>query len=73
MKLKSLLQLLAAARTALGHTEYVVIGSLSILGMEDVAHIPQRMSMSIDVDAYTRKDPERIFDLTDSHHHRENP
>lgn len=65
MKLKSLLHLLTAARAAIGHTEYVVIGSLSILGMEDVAHIPLRMSMSIDVDAYTRKDPERIFDLTD--------
>jgi hypothetical protein len=65
MRLASLLHLLAQARTASGHTEYVVIGSLSILGMEDVADIPDGMSMSIDVDAYTRQDPGRIFDLQD--------
>lgn len=63
MRLASLLQLLSEARTACGHAEYVVIGSLSILGMEDVADIPEGMSMSIDVDAYTRADPGRIFDL----------
>lgn len=66
MKLTSLLHLLAAAREAIGHTEYVVIGSLSILGLEHVADIPSGMSMSIDVDAYTRQDPGRIFDLKDS-------
>jgi hypothetical protein len=65
MKLQSLLHLLAAARASVGHTEYVVIGSLSILGLEEVARIPEGMSMSIDVDAYTRKDPGRIFDLMD--------
>ncbi|HRK37435.1 MAG TPA: hypothetical protein PK347_03530 [Burkholderiaceae bacterium] len=63
MRLASLLQLLSEARSACGHAEYVVIGSLSILGMEDVADIPDGMSMSIDVDAYTRTDPGRIFDL----------
>ncbi len=63
MRLASLLQLLCEARAASGHNEYVVIGSLSILGMEDVADIPEGMSMSIDVDAYTRRDPARIFDL----------
>jgi hypothetical protein len=66
MKLSSLLHLLSEARAALGHTEYVVIGSLSILGMEDVADIPEGMSMSIDVDVYTRRDPGRIFDLQDA-------
>ena len=63
MRLASLLHLLTEARVALGHDEYVVIGSLSILGMEDVATIPEGLSMSIDVDTYTRKDPGRIFDL----------
>ncbi len=77
MRLDSLFKLLAAARAAVGHTEYVVIGSLSILGMEEHAQIPQGMSMSIDVDAYTRSDPPRIFDLQDllgenSPFHREN-
>lgn len=65
MRLQSLLHLLSEARATVGHTEYVVIGSLSILGMEDVAQIPEGMSMSIDVDAYTRKDPGRIYDLKD--------
>ncbi len=65
MRLDSLLHLLSEARAVVGHTEYVVIGSLSILGMEDVAQIPDGMSMSIDVDAYTIEDPERIFDLQD--------
>lgn len=63
MKLKSLLSLLEQARSVLGHTEYVVIGSLSILALEEFTQIPPEMSMSIDVDAYTRKDPDRIFDL----------
>jgi hypothetical protein len=58
-----LLNLLAQARLALGHTEFVVIGSLSILGLQDDAQIPDGMSMSIDVDAYTRRDPARIFDV----------
>ncbi len=63
MRLASLLSLLSQARTSSGHSEFVVIGSLSILGMEPTAEIPPGMSMSIDVDAYTRTDPERIFDL----------
>lgn len=66
MRLSSLLHLLSEARAVSGHSEYVVIGSLSILGMEDVVEIPEGMSMSIDVDAYTRKDPGRIFDLQDA-------
>lgn len=63
MRLASLLHLLAQARAASGHSEFVVIGSLSILGMERFAPIPDGMSMSNDVDAYTKADPERIFDL----------
>ena len=63
MKISSLLGLLSQARDLSGHTEFVVIGSLSILGMEPVVEIPPGMSMSIDVDAYTRADPQRIFDL----------
>ena len=63
MRLASLLSLLAQAKASSGHSEFVVIGSLSILGMEPAAEIPPGMSMSIDVDAYTRADPGRIFDL----------
>ena len=76
MKLESLLKLLAEAQKSIGHREYVVIGSLSILGLQDSVEIPEGMSMSIDVDAYTKNDPQRIFDLQsllgeDSPFHRE--
>lgn len=63
MNLDALFTLLAAARAACGHSEYVVIGSLSILGMEEVSTIPAGMTMSIDADCYTRSDPGRIHDL----------
>jgi len=45
-------------------TEFVVVGSLSILGIVPGSEIPARMLMSIDVDCYTRADPGRIFELS---------
>lgn len=63
MNVDSLFALLAQARKLCGHSEYVVIGSLSVLGLSEVAAIPADMSMSIDVDCYTRQDPGRILDL----------
>jgi hypothetical protein len=39
----------------------VVFGSLSVLGY--AGEVPPRMAASIDVDAYTREDPERILEL----------
>lgn len=46
-----------------GHREFVVIGSLTILGTDDEGNIPAEMSMSIDIDCYTKADPGRINDL----------
>jgi hypothetical protein len=43
-----------------------VIGSLSVLGMSDVAAIPGDMTMSIDVDCYTLRDQGRVLDLQKS-------
>ena len=63
MKIATLWTLLEAAHAACGHTDYVVVGSLSILGMEQVAAVPIGMTMSIDADCYTLADPPRIFDL----------
>jgi hypothetical protein len=54
-------RLFSRARDLCGETDYVVFGSLSVLGY--AGDVPPRMAASIDVDAYTRKDPERIFDL----------
>jgi hypothetical protein len=59
----ALFALLAKAREACGHAEYVVIGSVSILGVSEVAAIPADMTVSIDADCYTRADPDRIFEL----------
>ncbi len=46
-----------------GHPDYVVIGSLSILGIGDEDELPVEMSMSTDVDCWTKADPGRIGDV----------
>lgn len=60
MKREYLFKLFAHARRLTGHQDFVVIGSLSILGLHDEGELPPGMTMSIDVDAYTRADPGRI-------------
>jgi hypothetical protein len=60
----ALFKMLKEGKRLSGHTEFVVIGSLSVLGLHGVQdRIPPEMTMSIDVDVYTRADPGRIFDL----------
>lgn len=76
MNLDALFSLLQAARALCGHREYVLVGSLSVLGMAEVAGIPADMTMSIDADCFTPADPGRVFDLQDalgegSPYHRE--
>lgn len=63
MKLDQLFAAFAKARQLTGHADYVVIGSLAVLGLDDDASIPEDMSMSTDIDAYTKADPARIFDV----------
>ena len=63
MNLDALFSLLNAAHTLCGHREYVLVGSLSVLGMAEVTGIPADMTMSIDADCFTLADPGRIFDL----------
>ena len=66
MDLSHLLALFREARKLTKHREFVVIGSLSILGIvRESSGIPGRMLMSIDVDCYTKDDPARIFELED--------
>lgn len=62
-KLELLFQVLASAKSQIGHTDYVIVGSLSVLGVLDHQEIPERMSRSNDFDAYTKADPDRIFDV----------
>jgi hypothetical protein len=66
VNLDALFVLLQAAYKACGHRDYVIIGSLSVLGMSEVCAIPADMTMSIDADSYTLADPARIFDLQGS-------
>jgi hypothetical protein len=63
MELNQLQELFDEARKLTNHTEFVVVGSLSILGIVQGNKIPARMLMSIDVDCYTLRDPERVFEL----------
>jgi hypothetical protein len=62
VKREDLRRLFAHARELCGETDYVVFGSLSVLGYD--GKIPLRMAASIDVDAYCRTEPERTFDLS---------
>lgn len=66
VELADLARLFDEARRQTRHTEFVVAGSLSALGVLDLASLPPRMLMSIDVDCFTRQDPGRIFDLGDT-------
>lgn len=66
MELGHLQELFNQARKLTQHTEFVVVGSLSILGVAQGREIPARMLVSIDVDCYTRQDPGRVFELTQS-------
>lgn len=66
MDLSHLQKLFSEAKKLSKQSEFVVIGSLSILGVVPGAtEIPARMLMSIDVDCYSKSDPGRIFELRD--------
>lgn len=63
MELKDLELLLGEAGRRLQQTEFVIVGSLSVLGVLGKRPVPRRMLVSIDVDCFTPNDPERIFEL----------
>lgn len=62
MNRSHLFKLFDEAHRLTGHKDYVVVGSLSILGTQDEEGLPAEMSMSNDVDSYTKADPGRIHD-----------
>lgn len=63
MKRDHLFKLFREAHRLTGHKDYVVVGSLSILGTQDEDGLPAEMSMSNDIDTYTKADPGRIHDV----------
>lgn len=54
---------LEAACEASNHTEFVIAGSLSVLGL--LEHPPEAMAMSIDIDFYPLRDPQRASLIAD--------
>ena len=66
MDAAALFALLSEAKRLCGHARYVVVGSLSVLGVSEVAAIPGDMTMSIDADCYAQHDPGRTLDLQDA-------
>lgn len=56
-------RLLDEAMEITNHRDYVIIGSLSVLGA--VAHPPISMTGSIDIDLYPKNDPGRTFEIAD--------
>jgi hypothetical protein len=66
MKREHLFKLFDEAHRLTGHKDYVVVGSLSILGTQDEEGLPAEMSMSNDVDSYTKADPDRINDVSEA-------
>ena len=61
MRRDDLRRLFAQARTLSGESDFVIFGSLAALGY--AGEVPPRMAMSIDVDAFGKNDPARIFAL----------
>jgi len=57
-------RLLVEARRVINHSDYVIIGSLSVLGV--VAQPPESMTQSIDVDLYPKNDPDRASEIADA-------
>lgn len=58
MRLEDIDRVLSAIRDASGLHEFVVVGSLSALGIMG-ENLPPRMTMSMEVDAYPERDPYR--------------
>ena len=61
MRREDLRRLFSRAKALTGEADFVVFGSLAALGYP--GKLPLRMAMSVDVDAYGKSDPRRIFDL----------
>jgi hypothetical protein len=58
---EDLRRLFARARDLCGETDYVVLGSLAVLGY--AGEVPARMAASLDVDAFGKHEPGRTFEL----------
>ena len=64
MNINDIDRVLSAIREASGLDEFVVIGSLSALGITS-GNLPARMTWSMEVDAYPERDPKRAFEFSE--------
>lgn len=65
MNLAQLDRLLTEVSRKHGVDAFVVIGSLSVLGLVDERRIPEAMTVSTEVDAWPEADPPRAFEIAD--------
>lgn len=63
MNLQQLDFLLAEISRERGVDSFVIVGSLSILGLRQGRPVPEEMLMSNEVDAYLEQDPDLAFDF----------
>jgi hypothetical protein len=61
MRLEEIQRALEAASAVSNHRQFVIAGSLSVLGL--MVEPPPRMSMSIDIDFYPKNDPGRASEI----------
>ena len=61
MKLEQVEDVLLAAARLTNHRNFVIVGSLSVLGA--VIEPPDRMVASVDLDFFLKFDPERVSDI----------
>ena len=61
MNLEQINRLLTEAMQLTHHRDFVIIGSLSVLG--SMRTLPERMTMSTDVDLYPKNDPGRAGEI----------
>lgn len=61
MNIGQIEKLLKEAKNITKHDEYVIIGSLSVLGVID--NPPEEIVMSVDVDLYIKNDPNRTPEI----------
>lgn len=61
MRREQILLALEAAAKCGPHTEFVIVGSLSVLGLKEAP--PEMLSMSIDIDFFPLRNPTHVQDI----------
>lgn len=65
MTLDQAFAILSRVQQKTGHRDLVVIGSNASLAFAATSGVRDDMTMSVDLDCYTKSDPDRIFDVVE--------